>query len=45
VAFCSSSDGVVDRSFTVGDIPGVLWSPVSAPRDGSPVLVAGGSPR
>ncbi len=23
----TSSDGVVDRSFTIGDVPGVLWSP------------------
>jgi hypothetical protein len=33
-------DGVVDRSFTVGEIPGVLWSPASAaPR--APLLLMG----
>ncbi|MET7678876.1 alpha/beta hydrolase family protein [Streptomyces seoulensis] len=26
----SSSDGILERDFTVGDIPGVLWSPASA---------------
>ncbi|MFC6079666.1 alpha/beta hydrolase family protein [Sphaerisporangium aureirubrum] len=25
----TSSDGVVERDFTVGEVPGVLWSPVS----------------
>ncbi|MFG2881856.1 alpha/beta hydrolase [Streptomyces sp. NPDC048297] len=27
----SSSNGVVEREFTVGDIPGALWSPASSP--------------
>jgi hypothetical protein len=36
----TSSDGVVDRSFTVGDVPGVLWSPVSA-TPGAPLLLMG----
>jgi hypothetical protein len=36
----TSSDGVVDRSFTVGDVPGVLWSPVSA-APGAPLLLMG----
>ena len=27
----TSSDGVVERDFTVAGIPGVLWSPASAP--------------
>lgn len=26
----SSSDGVLERDFTVGDVPGVLWSPPPA---------------
>lgn len=36
----TSSDGVVDRSFTLGDVPGVLWSPVSVPP-GAPLLLLG----
>jgi hypothetical protein len=36
----TSSDGVVDRSFTIGDVPGVLWSPVSA-TPGTPLLLMG----
>jgi hypothetical protein len=36
----TSSDGIVDRSFTVGDVPGVLWSPVSA-APGAPLLLMG----
>ncbi|KAA1397243.1 alpha/beta hydrolase [Aeromicrobium ginsengisoli] len=36
----TSSDGVVDRSFTVGDVPGVLWSPES-PAPGAPLLLMG----
>lgn len=36
----TSSDGVVDRSFTVGEVPGVLWSPVSA-APGAPLLLMG----
>jgi hypothetical protein len=36
----TSSAGVIDRSFTVGEVPGVLWSPVSvAPR--TPLLLMG----
>jgi hypothetical protein len=27
----TSSDGVVERDFTVGDVPGVLWSRPSVP--------------
>jgi alpha-beta hydrolase superfamily lysophospholipase len=27
----TSSNGVVERDFLVGEVPGVLWSPVSAP--------------
>jgi hypothetical protein len=36
----TSSEGVVDRSFTVGDVPGVLWSPAS-PAPGAPLLLMG----
>jgi pimeloyl-ACP methyl ester carboxylesterase len=36
----TSSDGVVDRSFTVGDVPGVLWSPAAA-APGAPLLLMG----
>jgi pimeloyl-ACP methyl ester carboxylesterase len=36
----TSSDGVVDRSFTVGDVPGVLWSPTSG-APGAPLLLMG----
>jgi pimeloyl-ACP methyl ester carboxylesterase len=36
----TSSDGVVERGFTVGDVPGVLWSPVSGP-DHAPLVLMG----
>jgi alpha-beta hydrolase superfamily lysophospholipase len=36
----TSSDGVVERDFLVGDIPGVLWSPVTAP-DNAPLVLMG----
>ena len=36
----TSSQGVVDRSFTIGEIPGVLWSPESA-TPGAPLLLMG----
>jgi hypothetical protein len=36
----TSSDGVVDRSFTVGEVPGVLWSPATA-VPGAPLLLMG----
>ncbi|QCO97928.1 alpha/beta hydrolase [Arthrobacter sp. 24S4-2] len=36
----STFDGVVDRSFTLGDIPGVLWSPES-PASGAPLMLMG----
>ena len=36
----TSLDGVVDRSFTLGEIPGVLWSPPS-PVPGTPLLLMG----
>ncbi|HET6909739.1 MAG TPA: alpha/beta hydrolase [Mycobacteriales bacterium] len=36
----ASSDGVVERSFTIGDIPGILWSPARAAAD-APLLLMG----
>ncbi|MBN3454541.1 MULTISPECIES: alpha/beta hydrolase [Mycolicibacterium] len=36
----TSSHGVVERTFTLGDITGVLWSPDSGP-DGAPLILAG----
>lgn len=36
----TSSNGVLERDFTVGDVPGVLWSPVSG-RDHAPVVLMG----
>ncbi|MFC0432752.1 dienelactone hydrolase family protein [Kutzneria buriramensis] len=36
----TSSNGVRERDFTVGDVPGVLWSPESGP-DHAPVVLMG----
>ncbi len=36
----TSSNGVVQRDFTVGEVPGVLWSPVSRP-DHAPLVLMG----
>ena len=36
----TASDGIAERTFTLGDISGVLWSPGSA-TDGAPLLLAG----
>ncbi|MEU4107208.1 alpha/beta hydrolase [Streptomyces sp. NPDC027717] len=36
----SSSDGMVERDFTVGDVPGVLWSPASG-KDRAPLVLMG----
>jgi alpha-beta hydrolase superfamily lysophospholipase len=36
----TTSDGVVERDFTVGEVPGVLWSPASGP-DHAPVVLMG----
>ncbi|MFE0514716.1 alpha/beta hydrolase [Streptomyces sp. NPDC058964] len=36
----TSSNGVVEHDFTVGDVPGVLWSPVSGP-DRAPLVLMG----
>jgi pimeloyl-ACP methyl ester carboxylesterase len=42
----TSSDGVLQRDFTVGEIPGVLWSPDPAPAEPAPlVLVSHGGGR
>jgi alpha-beta hydrolase superfamily lysophospholipase len=38
----TSSDGVVERDFTVGEVTGVLWSPASAPRHAPVVLMGHG---
>jgi pimeloyl-ACP methyl ester carboxylesterase len=35
----TSSDGVIDRSFTIGEVSGVLWSPEST--TGAPLLLMG----
>ncbi|MBF9069545.1 alpha/beta fold hydrolase [Streptacidiphilus fuscans] len=37
----SSSDGMVERDFTVGEIPGVLWSPAADPRGRAPLVLMG----
>jgi pimeloyl-ACP methyl ester carboxylesterase len=36
----TSSNGVVERDFAVGEIPGALWSPASA-SDGAPLVLIG----
>jgi len=36
------ADGVAERLFTVGDVPGVLWSPAGAAAHGPLVLLAHG---
>ncbi|GGJ21460.1 alpha/beta hydrolase [Streptomyces brasiliensis] len=36
----SSSNGVVERDFTVGEVPGVLWSPASG-ADRAPLVLMG----
>jgi hypothetical protein len=42
----TSSNGVVERDFTVGEVPGVLWSPASG-SDHAPLVLMGhgGRPR
>ena len=37
----TASDGIAERTFTLGDISGVLWSPESA-TDGAPLLMGHG---
>src|SRR4051812_40048919 len=36
----TSSNGVIERDFTVGEVPGVLWSPVSG-ADHAPLVLMG----
>ena len=36
----TSADGVRERDFTVGEVPGVLWSPASGP-DRAPLVLVG----
>ena len=36
----TASDGIAERTFTLGDISGALWSPESA-TDGAPLLLMG----
>ena len=31
-------DGILEREFTLGEIPGILWTPVSAP---APLILVG----
>ncbi|MGK3208745.1 dienelactone hydrolase family protein [Amycolatopsis sp. MEPSY49] len=38
----TTSDGVVERGFAVGDVPGVLWSPASGPAAAPLVLMGHG---
>lgn len=38
----TSSSGVVEREFTVGEIPGVLWSPAAGPGHAPVVLMGHG---
>jgi dienelactone hydrolase len=38
----SLADGMVERDFTVGDVPGVLWSPASGPGRAPLVLMGHG---
>lgn len=38
----SSSNSVLERDFTVGDVPGVLWSPTGAAERAPLILMAHG---
>ena len=38
----TSSNGVVERDFVVGEVPGVLWSPVAGPAHAPVVLMGHG---
>ncbi|GAA4216686.1 alpha/beta hydrolase [Actinocatenispora rupis] len=38
----TTTDGVVERDFVVGDVPGVLWSPASGPAHAPLVLMGHG---
>ncbi|MHB9861442.1 alpha/beta fold hydrolase [Streptomyces sp. YIM S03343] len=37
----SSSNGMVERDFALGDVPGVLWSPASGAADRAPLVLMG----
>lgn len=37
----SSSNGMVERDFRVGSVPGVLWSPASGATDNAPLVLMG----
>jgi pimeloyl-ACP methyl ester carboxylesterase len=37
----SSADGVIERDCTVGDVPGVLWSPASGATHRAPLVLMG----
>ncbi|MFH8342556.1 dienelactone hydrolase family protein [Streptomyces sp. AM6-12] len=41
----SSSNGMIERGFTVGDVPGVLWSPLSGAEHAPLVLMGHGGGR
>jgi hypothetical protein len=41
----TSSDGVIERDFTVGEVPGVLWSPASGAERAPLVLLCHGGGR
>jgi hypothetical protein len=34
-------DGVLEREFTLGEVPGVLWTPGSAPTPRAPLILSG----
>jgi hypothetical protein len=34
-------DGVLEREFTLGEVPGVLWTPGSAPTPPTPLILSG----
>jgi hypothetical protein len=36
----TTSDGVIERRFTIGDVPGTLWSPVAA-AEHAPLVLSG----
>jgi len=37
----SSANGMVERDFTVGDVPGVLWSPATSAAVRAPLVLMG----
>jgi pimeloyl-ACP methyl ester carboxylesterase len=36
----TTADGIIERRFTIGDVPGALWSPVAAAAD-APLVLSG----